>query len=90
MQVENGLGQRDKYEALISHCISGGFSREEALLGLSVALATSGQHTDVQMVDKAADKVRHLISMGSSRSMAVGALVAKAGNLEVAVEMLYP
>lgn len=82
------LTPQDKFEALISQCMSSGFSREHASLGLAVALTLHGASrvTSPAVLD-AAKKVRTLCEMGFSKRAATGALVAKNGDLQAAVDM---
>ena len=87
--MDNKLRTQDKYEALLSQCASAGYTRDEASLALAVALAVSGHRADRQAVAQAASNVRQLFSMGfKEKKDVVGALVAKNGNLQEALEIL--
>ena len=77
----------ERCEALISQCCSSGYNREEAVLALSVALAIAGPRADGAAVAQAAGSIRQMINMGYAKADAVGALVAKNGNLPGAIEM---
>lgn len=73
----------------MSQCMSAGsHSREEAALALAVALSTAGHRADGAAVQQAAAALKHLLSMGFSKQDAVGALVAKGGDLTAAIDML--
>ena len=87
MQAENGLPEQDRYEALLSQCVSCGCSREDAALGLAVALAARRERADSQAVLEAARKVRRLREMGFSSQAAAGALAAQHGDLQLAIDM---
>jgi len=56
-------------------------------MALSVVLATAGSRADVAVVLGAAHKVRQLRDMGCSFSAAVGALVARNGDLQAAGDL---
>lgn len=56
-------------------------------MALSVALAIAGPRADGATLAQAAGSVRQMIGMGYAKQDAVGALVAKNGNLQAAVEM---
>ncbi len=87
LQGNNNLRKVERCEALLSQCVSAGYSREEAVLALSVALALAGPRADGGNVAQAAASIRQMVGMGYAKSDAVGALVAKNGNLQAAVEM---
>ena len=75
----------------MSQCQAAGNTRETAALALSVALATGGgQRADVAQMkmEQAAAGINHLVAMGFGKSDAVGALVAKHGNVQAAIDML--
>jgi hypothetical protein len=84
-----GPQRQDRFEAQVSQCMSaGGHSREEAALALAVALSTAGHRADGASVAQAGAALKHLLSMGFSKQDAVGALVAKGGDLTAAIDML--
>jgi UBA/TS-N domain len=87
MQGNNNLRKDERCEALISQCCSSGFTREESILALAVALAIAGPRADGATVARAAGSIRQMTGMGYQKQDAVGALVAKNGNLQAAVEM---
>jgi len=87
IQGNDNLRKDERCEALLLQCCSSGYTREEAVLALSIALATAGPRADGATLARAAGSVRRMIGMGYAKNDAVGALVAKNGNLEAAVEM---
>lgn len=87
VQIENGLPQQDRYEALVSRAVSQGCSRESAVLGLVIAVGSLRERADGGAVLDAAHKVQQMQEMGFSAGAAAGALIARNCNLQGALDM---
>jgi hypothetical protein len=86
-QGDAGMAHQDRYEALLSQCESSGASRDDAALGLAVAVAVHGERLDSAAVLDAAEKVRQLRGVGVAPAAAAGALALTNADFDAALNI---